>query len=395
MKMKDIIAVADCDSFFVSCEQNENPSLWNKPVCVLGNNDRCVVARSREAKKVGVRMGMPYFQAIKEFPGVVYLSGHIDLYAKKSKQIMTILKNYVPEMEQYSIDEAFLNYKGIQKLYNKDPYELSVFLRKELKEKTGIPVSIGVSTSKTLAKIASHRAKNNGTGICVIDKLSEKELLELSINDIWGFGRRLVPKLKQYGITNAFEFINMNSDLLAKLLGKRGTEIKDELLGKYVYKIDTEVSLPKSIQKTNSFPQFSSDKTYIKNELHRHIHTACKKLRNTDIENVSLKCLSVELMLKTKDFQYFCKKCELSMPTNWELDIIVEVDKMLEELYIPNIVYRACGIVLFNLINDSKNQLSFFDMNELGKPKSQNLGKCIDKLEEKFGKNIIKIGITT
>ena len=391
-RLSDVIAVADCDSFFVSCEQNENPVLWGKPVCVLGNNDRCIVARSKEAKSIGVRMGMPYFMAIKEFPNVIYLSGHMDLYIKKSNEVMSVLKNYVPEMEQYSIDEAFLNFKGLKKLYKMDYWDFAKFLRKELKEKTGIPVSIGVSTSKTLAKLASHQAKKSKEGVYFITALSKKELSNTDLSDIWGFGRRLAPMLNKYGITNALEFINMRPELLTKLLGKRGIEMKDELSGKYVYKIDTNISLPKSVQKTSTFPQFSSDSSYIKNALHYHIHTACRKLRNTDIPGVTLKCTTVEVLLKTKDFQYFSEKSELSMPTNWELDIISAVDKMFDKIYRPDIIYRSSGVVLMNLISDSKSQLSLFDDNFEVENKNNKLGECLDKLEAKFGKNIVKTG---
>lgn len=392
MNGTDIIAVADCDSFFVSCEQNENPELWGKPVCVMGNNDRCIVARSAEAKKIGVRMGMPYFMAIKEFPNVIYLSGHMDLYLKKSKEVMSVLREYIPEMEQYSIDEAFLNFKGLRKLYKKDYVELAQFIRQEIKERVGIPVSIGISTSKTLAKIASHQAKRGKERVYCITALSRKELTSTKIDDIWGVGRRLAPKLTQYGITNASEFVNMSDDWLIKKLGKRGLELKEELLGKYIYKINTESTLPKSIQKTSTFPEFTSDKNYIKNALHHHIHSACRKLRTTDLPDISLQCCTVELILKTKDFQYIAAKSDLKFPTNWELDIVELVDKMFEDVYNPDTIYRSSGVVLLNLINNSKTQLTLFDERDENADKKESLGKCLDSLEEKFGKNIVKTG---
>ena len=392
MESTDIIAVADCDSFFVSCEQNERPELWGKPVCVMGNNDRCIVARSAEAKKAGVRMGMPYFMAIKEFPNVIYLSGHMDLYKRKSKEVMGTLRNYIPEMEQYSIDEAFLNFKGLRKLYQKDYYEIGQFLRTEIKEKTGIPVSIGISTSKTLAKIASYQAKKSQERVYMLCALSHTELAKTKLEDVWGIGRRLAPKLNQYGITNALELVETSDEWLIKKLGKRGLELKQELLGNYVYKINPNPSLPKSIQKTSTFPDFTSDKNYIKNALHHHIHSACKKLRITEYPDVTLQCSTVEIILKTKDFLYFSQKTDLKFPTNWELDIIDAIDKMFEEIYNPEIIYRASGIVLSNLINDSKSQLSLFSCGDENAYKKNSLGKCIDSLEAKFGKNIVKTG---
>ena len=392
MENTDIIAVADCDSFFVSCEQNEQPELWGKPVCVMGNNDRCIVARSAEAKQIGVRMGMPYFMAIKEFPNVVYLSGHMDLYLKKSKEVMETLREYIPEIEQYSIDEAFLNLKGLQKLYKKDYYEIGQFLRKEIKEKTGLPVSLGISTSKTLAKIASYKAKKSQDRVCLFSALSHSELEKTNLEDVWGIGRRLAPKLNQYGITNALELVETSDEWLIRKLGKKGLELKGELLGKYIYKINTNFTLPKSIQKTSTFPEFTSDKNYIKNALHHHIHTACRKLRITDFPGISQQCSTVEILLKTKDFLYFTEKMNLKFPTNWELDIIEAADKMFEKIYNPGIIYRSSGIVLSNLINDSKSQLSLFGERDENAHKKISLGKCIDNLEAKFGKNIVKTG---
>lgn len=388
----DIIAVIDCDSFFVSCEQNERPELFGKPVCVLGNNDGCVVARSREAKKVGVRMGMPLFMAKKEFPTVIYLSGQMDLYVKKSNEIMSLLKKFFPDVEQYSIDEAFVSFKGLQKLYNKNYFEIAKYVRDEIKQQTGIPVSIGVSTSKTLAKLASRRAKNSRDGVYIISKLCQQELTRTNLDEIWGLGRRLAPKFNKHGVNSALEFVELSDNFIKKLMGKKGYELKQELLGNSIYKVDSSISLPKSIQKTSSFPKCTSDKEYIKNSLHYHIHTVCKKLRTTDIEGITLKCGGIGLYLKTKDFQQIYEKIDLEIPTNWELDVIEKVDKMFECVYCSTTLYRSSGVVLYNLISDYQNQLSLFNQNVEKLEKSEKLGACIDKIESKFGKNIIKTG---
>ncbi len=388
----DIIAVVDCDSFFVSCEQNETPELWGKPVCVLSNNDGCVIARSKEAKKLGIRMGMPYFMAKKQFPSAVYLSGNHDLYSVKSKQIMQMLYEYSPEIEQYSIDEAFLNFKGLQKFYQKDYFEMAVFIRAEIKEKTGIPVSIGVSRTKTLAKLASKRAKNSDEGVYVISSsMISKELENTQVGDVWGFGKNITPLLLKHGVTNALEFINFSDSMLKRLLGKRGIEMKKELSGELVYPINMEYTLPKSIQHTSSFPEFTSDKTYIKNALNIHIHSTCKKLRRSAHDNSGMKCNAVMVMLRTKDFQVYTDKTTLSSPTNWEFDVGAAAAELFEKLYNPSMIYRSCGVVLFNLTTDSESQLSLFDA-PINNEKAEKLANCLDNLENKFGRNIVTTG---
>ena len=388
---QNIIAVVDCDSFFVSCEQNECPELWGQAVCVLGNNDGCVVARSKEAKKIGVRMGMPYFMAKKEFPDVIYLSGNMDLYIRKSNEIMAALRTMFAEVEQYSIDEAFVNMNGLQKFYNMDCPQIAAFVRAKIKEDIGIPVSIGVSTSKTLAKLASIRAKKSREGVYVISRMCQKELKMTQIDDVWGLGRKLVPKLNKYDVKTAFDYVSLSDEFIIQLLGKKGYELKQELLGNSMYPVNMKVALPKSIQKTSSFPKCTSDKAYIKNALHYHIHTACKKLRKTEIENISLKCFGIGLYLKTKNFQIIYDKIELKTPTNWELDIISEIDKLFEKNYNSDIIYRSSGVILFNLVSDYQSQCSLFDDTERI-VKSQKLGACIDNNEAKFGRNIIKTG---
>ena len=150
--MDKIIALVDCDSFFVSCEQAVNPELKNKPVCVLSNRDGCVIARSREAKKMGIRMGLPYFMAKSDFPGAIYLSGNHDLYRQTSAKVMNLLRELTPTVEVYSVDEAFVDLTGLERLYKKNSLDIARHIRAEILEKIDIPVSIGLSSSKTLGQ---------------------------------------------------------------------------------------------------------------------------------------------------------------------------------------------------------------------------------------------------
>ena len=192
MAKKNVIALVDCDSFFVSCEQAVNSELKGKPVCVMSARGQCVISRSREAKKLGIRMGMPYFQVEGQMKKAVYLTANHDLYKDFSKKVMAVLKDFSPKVEVYSIDEAFVDLTGLERLYKKDYFEIAEMIRAEILERIGIPVSIGISSSKSLAKLASDKAKNITGGVFLIGSKKIIPVLEkTSIDEIWGIGKNL------------------------------------------------------------------------------------------------------------------------------------------------------------------------------------------------------------
>lgn len=378
------IALVDCDSFFASCEQHRNPSLLNKPVCVLSNNDGCVVARSKEAKALGLKMGMPAFQAKKLFPDVYYLSGDLKYYGDISARVMNTLTEISPLIEIYSIDEAFLDLTGLRKLYRRSYLEIAAFIRQEIKNKVGVPVSVGVSSTKTLAKLSSERAKKSEGFYRIGFRDIDNELKKTDLIDIWGIGSNTAALLNKYRIYTAYDLITQNDNWLKKILGKKGIELKMELTGESIYPISNVQVMPKSIQKTCSFQTFTSDAQYIKNSLHYHSHRACKKLRK-----LGLKTQTVVVMLRTKDFRIFYGKQVLVNPTDWEFEIFEAVNKIFEQLYNPYIIYRSSGIIFENLTEIS--QLSLFNTID-NQTKQHNLAKTWDKLEKKYGQNIIQAG---
>lgn len=376
----------DCDSFFVSCEQLDNPKLKDKAVCVLGNNDGCVISRSKEAKKVGVKMGMPHFMAKKEFPNVIYISSRYQRYVELSNKIMALLKTFSPVVEQYSIDEAFVDLTGLRRLYRRSYVDIAKMIREEILAKIGIPVSIGISTSKTLAKLASLEAKKSD-GINIIGLRELKEvLLKTDLNDVWGVGKNTGAFMAKYGLHNAYEFSQQSDDWLRNKLGIRGVQMKAELNGESIFKLNSNQVLPKSIQNTRSFANFTNDKEFIKNSLIYHINNSCFRLRE-----LGLKAGCIKVVLKTKDFRYFVEKKLLLTPTNWDSDVIQVSTELFDKLYSANEIYRSSGIVLENLINAQDVQMSLFsDVDELNKKKA--LSNSIDKLTKRFKKNIVKIG---
>ena len=384
------IALVDCNNFFVSCEQLMNPALRNRAVCVLSNNNGCIVARSKEAKKMGIPMGYPLFKAKKEFKNVIYVSSNFKLYHDISTRIMQKLLTFTPDVEQYSIDEAFIDLTGLKKLYRCSYEEIIAKIKKEIEEEIGVPVSIGLAPTKTLAKLACEEAKKKEilNGINRI-KLRDIDtiLRRTPIEEIWGVGKNTAALFHKYGIYKCSEVTKQNEFWLRKIWGKRGFELKAELCGISVYPVNNKTEAPKSIQKSSAFSNFSEDKEYIKSSLHYHSHQVCSKLRKLGLQTEIL-CI----MLRTKDFRVFVEKIVLPEPTDCEFLINQYADKLLEKIFIPNILYRASGVYAEKLVETATSQMFLFQ--DKRTQKAQKLSSVIDNLESKYGKNCLQIGLT-
>ena len=387
MARKNIIALVDCDSFFVSCEQVVNPELKGKPVCVMSGRGQCVISRSKEAKRLGIRMGMPYFQIEGQMKKATYINANHDLYYEISEKVMSVLKSFSPNVEIYSIDEAFVDLTGLERLYNKNYLEIAQMIRQEVLDKVDIPVSIGVSSSKSLAKLASDKAKKMNEGVFLIGARKIIPVLQkTSIDEIWGIGKNLSILLRKNGILTAYELVSQDDLWLNKQIGIRGLEMKHELLGEMVSPVSNDEKLPKSIQKTSALAKFSSDKDYLKNSLNYHIHRACVKLRK-----INAKCKGITIFLRTKDFRIFSEKKVLNSGTDFELVISDIVFELLDKIYNPKILYRSTGVILDSFVFNNEAQMSLFsDVSVV--EKHEKLSKCFDKLEARFGKDIIQTG---
>ena len=389
MNEQKYIALIDCDSFFVSCERKLNPKLNAKPVCVVSGDRGCVIARSIEAKQMGIPMGQPLFMAKKEFPKAIYINANHYNYSQISDRVMSVLKQFSPTVEVYSIDEAFVDLTGLAKLYKKNYYDLAKYIRDLIAQEVGIPVSVGVSRTKALAKLASDKSKTTEDHVYIAGKLSITKLLRNSeIGEVWGIGRRLEPRLRGHGIYTAYDYVQKNDIWLKSRFGKLGLELKYELLGNMINRVSTEIHPPKSIMDTKSFPEFSKDLNYLKNELMVHIHSACRKLRRADS-----KCNTIGVIIKTKDFQTICEKVDLEHPTNFEFEISEYAMPILEKVFDSSVLYRSIGILLENFNTCANEQKSLFEDTQR-REKNEKLGKSLDKLEAKFGRNIVRTGFT-
>lgn len=383
--MSKIFALIDCDSFFVSCEQAENPELKGKPVCVIGGVGGCILSRSKEAKKMGIPMGHPCYLAKRDFKGVTYIDCHHEIYRKYSKRVMAVLKDFSPNVEICSIDEGFVDFTGLCKLYKTNYYGLAKMLRQRILDEVDIPVSIGVSTTKLLAKFASDYAKNTG-GVFLIGKSKLKKLLpKTNIDEICGIGRRMKVALNKEGIITCQELVNCEDEWLKKKFSITTVELKHELLGEAISKIKNIPDAPKSLQETSTFAPNTNDVDFLKNELNRHIKDACRKMRKHNG-----KTSQIGVMLKTSEFVVYSDKKSITGSTNSELEISKIAFELFDKIYDKNLLYRSTGVWLANLNCTENVQMGLFD--EVKNEKLEKLSASIDRIEAKFGKNSIKTG---
>ncbi|MCR5261366.1 MAG: hypothetical protein K6C94_05955 [Candidatus Gastranaerophilales bacterium] len=383
--MRKILALADCNNFFVSCEILKNPALKGLPVCVLSNCDGCVISRSNEAKKIGIPMGMPLFKAKKEFPDAIYLSSDFKLYHQISKRFQAILKDFAPNVEVCSIDEAFLEVTELYKLYNLNGYdELAEFLHKKIKRELGIPVSIGISTSKFLCKLATDKAKKADFYYFLPFEKIKEEIDDYKIEDIWGIGRNTAAFLRAYGIFTAGDILKKDKSFFEYFMGKRGLELKFGLEGENVLPVITEEHKPKSIQKTASFPKVTNNKKFLEKSVLNHLHNACRKMRRYNLSATEL-----TVMLRTKDFRIITASSVINPCTSSEFILNKMAVSLLNKIYSEYILFRSSGVYVSGLKDSEYMQKDFFFNNE----RFEKLSAITDKLEQKYGKNCLKIGV--
>lgn len=382
--MKHYIALVDCDCFFVSAERAFNKKLEGIPVAVLSNNDGCVVSRSKEAKALGLKMGEPYFMARPRLPDILYVRANHDLYAHTSNKVMNMLKSFTPDVEVCSIDEAYMDLTGTKLLYGRNYINTAKKIRLEIWDKLHIPVSIGLSCTKTLAKLASDKAKDNDGIFAIGNAKRNKILSQTKIEDVSGVGRKLVIKMREDCIFTALDFISRPDHWIKAQFGVHGMDLKTELLGIPLFKVEKDSKPPLSIQQTSALKEFTSDIEILKSDLCKHIHSACKKARKEEA-----KALCIEVMLRTKDFMVFTERYKLNFATNQETEIIPPALKILNKMYSPFRVWRSVGITLCNLVYGDNEQMNLFCANQKS---DERLGKALDELEHKFGKNIIRLG---
>lgn len=372
--MKHYIALADCDCFFVSAERAFNRRLEGIPVAVLSNNDGCVISRSKEAKALGLKMGEPYFMARPRLPDILYVRANHDLYRATSEKVMAMLKSFTPDVEVCSVDEAYLDLTGTKLLYKQNYFKTAAMIRNAVWDKLHIPVSIGLSTTKTLAKLASDKAKNCG-GIFAIGSAERRKILaQTKIEDVSGVGKRLLVKMRDGCVFTALDFISRPDHWVKTQFGAHGTDLKAELSGILLYKVDPVGKPPQSIQQTAALKTFSSELAVLETALLGHIHSACRKAREE-----GARATMIDVMLRTKDFRVLREKKKLPFASNQELEIAPPALALLRTMYSSSILWRSVGITLFGLSYGDSLQGELFSAPQQS---DERLGKVLDMMPE-------------
>ena len=374
-----MIALVDCNNFYASCERIFRPDLEKKPIVVLSNNDGCVIARSNEAKKLGIKMGEPAFKKRDVFKkhNVQIFSTNFVLYGDMSKRVMSILNKNSKDIEIYSIDEAFLQ------CYNEDLENYAINLRRKVKKWTGIPVSVGIAKTKVLAKIANRIAKKyKKSGAFVLDKqdIIEKALKFTSVEDIWGIGRNYAKTLKEYGINTAYDLTCVEESWIKKKFSVVVLKIVQELKGINCLELESEYKKKKNICTSRSFGQPVSEYNKLKEAISTFAVRCCEKLRKQRTCACEIKIFIYTNPFNPKQKQYYgTKTIKLDHATNDNHIIIQEVVKALKLIYKKGYSYKKAGVVVGKLINDNEVQLSLFDQ-VLNRDKYSKISNIIDKI---------------
>ncbi len=382
--MTQLFALVDCNNFFASCERIFNPKLRGKPVVVLSNNDGCVIARSNEAKAAGIRMGEPYFkcqQLIASHDVHVY-SANFVLYGDISNRVMSTLAQYTPEMEVYSIDEAFLSLDGLCE----NPYDYVKSIREQVKRNTGMPVSVGVSLTKTLAKVANHAAKKHSQeGVfCLADENEIDQWLEKTdVGDVWGIGRQKSEFLKRHGIENALQLKNAPDSFIKQYLTVVSLKTVWELRG--IPCLDLEETVPdkKAITTSRTFGREVSTLEELTEAAAAYIGLAAEKLRSQDSV-----CGHLQVYAMTNRFkgQFYANSAgiDVTPPTAHTPTLITAASKLVKEIYRSGHSYKKAGVILSHLQMESKTQGFLFE-EIYHNSRKQRLMKTMDRVNEKAG----------
>ena len=361
MKQKKI-GIIDCNNFYVSCERVFNPVSIGKPTVVLSNNDGCVIARSQEAKDLGIKMGEPFFQKrdFMEEKGFCVYSSNYNLYGDMSDRVMSIIKRYATDVEVYSIDESFVDFSGIK---TEDLMDRLHMIKSEIKRLTGIPVSIGVGPNKTLAKLTSHIAKNQSSysGICSYWDLQDfrNTLYNISVDEVWGIGRQWSKRLKGLGIDTIGQFVMMNDLSIRKIMNINGLKTKMEIMGNYCYPVASVTKIKKNIASTRSFGQDIESFDQISEAMYYYIKSGVKKLKDNEVL-ASRVTIFLTGNIHKEEEHHISKQIQLSKQTRDVDHIWSEVYPHLKMIHNPNKRYKKCGIVFNGLSPDTVEQNTLF-----------------------------------
>lgn len=372
----------DADAFFASVTQAVRPELKDQPV-VSGMERGIATAVSYEAKALGVTRGMPCWEIKRQFPTVIIAHSDYKLYHLFSEKMFSIMKRYSPHVEIYSVDEGFADLKGLPKVFNLSYEQIGQKMKNEIENSLGITVSIGISTTKSLAKVAANL--NKPSGLTVVPKEKTTDLLKkIDISKVWGIGYRSVPKLRRFNINTAYDYATRPEIFIKKLFPKPFYEIWLELNGKSLFKIDTSTKKEyKSITKSRTIVPATNDKNVLWARTLAHVESAFLKARRY---NYSVG--RIFIYLKTQKFTYQGIEIKLNDATAYPIMIRTQLHKAFEKIYNSNNLYRATGATIYNFEENGAHQASLFFENEILAEKAKKIYPLYDLRKVDFGTSL-------
>ncbi len=384
-----MFALVDCNNFYASCERVFNPNLQHKPIVILSNNDGCIISRSDEAKKLGIPMGAPIFKykSLIANHNVKVFSSNYSLYGDMSSRVMSILKQFTPDIQVYSIDESFLKLEGFED-YNLTDY--GMLMKNRILKWTGIPTCAGIAPTKALSKVANKIARkypNQTNGVYVIDTEAKrvKALKWTKVKDIWGIGKKLSNRLATKGCKNAYDFTQLPESWVKSNMSVVESRLQRDLLG--IPTLDLEVQKSKkSIATTRTFEKPLKELDKIKERISTFAFVSGEKLRRQNSH-----CHMIIVILRSNYFRedlkqhYATKVISLPYPTNSSLVLSNYAIKAIEEVFKSGIAYKKAGIILTGLVPSNNYQLNIFDWENSN---HQPLMKAIDKINYRFSNKI-------
>ena len=385
-------ALVDCNNFYVSCERVFDSRLEEKPVIVLSNNDGCAISRSGEAKALGIAMGANFFEIehLVEKHNIYVYSTNFVLYADMSMRVKGLLSQFCPDVEDYSIDESFLSFEGFNhfdlKAYGAD-------IARTIKQGTGIPVSVGIAPTKTLAKVANKYAKKYGAykSVCLIDSEEKriKALQNFEIGDVWGIGRQHTKRLTSIGVRTAHDFTRLPQDWVRKHMTVTGERTWNELRGVPRIKMETAPPPKQTIMVSRSFGKMVGDELILGEAVSTYTAMAAAKLRKQKSCAASM-LVFIDTNPFREDLAQYSQHIvmKLPVPSNSTQELIHYALEGLRSIYRPTYLYKKAGVMLMDICSEDAVQGNLFDT--IDRKKHQALMNALDGINERYGRNTLK-----
>ena len=388
--------IIDCDNCYVSCERVFRPDLRDKPVVVLSNNDGCVVARSNEAKKMGIKAGTPYFQLAEQFPNqkIAVFSSNYELYGELTGRVVSIIRKEAPAYFRYSIDECFVYLDGMEHL---DLKAWGEELHKKIKRNVGMPVSIGLAPNKTLAKMASHFAKKyQGYHHCCMIDTDEKRVKALKlypIDEVWGIGRRYAAKLEALGVKTAYDFAEHNQTWVKATFNNIVIERTWRELNGEDCVPNEEMAKKKSICTSRSFNGMITDLDGLRTHVSNYAARCAEKLRQQGtVASIVGVFLNTNVFREDLPQYWNFQEMRLITPTSSTITIVKAANDVLQKLYRQGFHYKKAGVIVMGIGPNSPIQQDLFDTNAEQFEKMRKLDAVIDRINKLNGSETIVLG---